>query len=60
MYDWERFTRHQQLEPAKIKYAFTPKAEGGLGYLEVCQYLNEHCKCKIKIPEIHRKESEQN
>lgn len=60
MYDWERFIRLQQLEPAKIKYAFTPKSEGGLGYLEVCQYLNKHCKCKIKIPKIHRKEGEQN
>jgi hypothetical protein len=52
MFDWERFVRLQQLEPAKIKYAFTPKAKGGLGYLEVCEYLNKYCNCKIKIPDI--------
>lgn len=52
MFDWERFVRLQQIEPAKIKYAFTPKAEGGLGYSEICEYLNKYCKCKIQIPSI--------
>lgn len=52
MFDWERFVRLQESEPAKINYAFKPKSEGGLGYLEVCQYINQYCKGKIKIPEV--------
>jgi len=50
MYDWDRFIRLIELEPAKVKYAFTPKELGGLGYLEVCEYVNKYCKGKIQIP----------
>lgn len=52
MYDWDRFTRLQKTDPAKIKHAFTPRIEGGLGYLEVCEYVNKHCKGKIQIPVV--------
>lgn len=50
VYDWGRFVRLQKTEPAKIKYAFTPKEKGGLGFLEVCEYINKYCKGKIQIP----------
>ena len=50
VYDWSRFVRLKETEPAKTKYAFTPKEQGGLGFLEVCEYINKHCKGKIQIP----------
>lgn len=58
IHDWERFVRLQETEPAKIKYAFTPKSEGGLGYLEVCEYLNKYCKSKIQIPELEERKGD--
>ena len=48
----DRFIKLQKYEPAKVKLAFKPKSEGGLGYLEACEFLNEYCKCKIQIPFI--------
>lgn len=54
-HDWDRFIRLQKMEPAKIKFAFTPKEKGGLGYLEVCEFLNNYCKCKIQIPAEFRR-----
>jgi 3'-phosphoadenosine 5'-phosphosulfate sulfotransferase (PAPS reductase)/FAD synthetase len=51
-FDPLRFVRLQESEPAKVKVAFTPLDKGGLGYLEVCEYLNEYCKTKIEIPKI--------
>lgn len=51
-YDTERFVRMQETEPAKIRFAFKPKAEGGAGYLEAVQYMNEHCGTKVLIPEV--------
>lgn len=51
-FDWERFARLAEIEPETVKSAFKPVKEGGLGYKEKCEYLNEHCKCKIVIPEI--------
>ena len=51
-FDPDRFVRLQKTEPAKIAYAFKPLDEGGLGYLELCHFLNTYCKTKIKIPEL--------
>jgi 3'-phosphoadenosine 5'-phosphosulfate sulfotransferase (PAPS reductase)/FAD synthetase len=51
-YDPERFIRLQETEPAKIKIAFKPFNEGGLGYKETCEYLNEYCNTKIVIPQL--------
>ncbi len=51
-FDPYRFVRLQETEPAKIAYAFKPFIQGGLGYLEVCNVLNEHCGLKIAIPEV--------
>jgi 3'-phosphoadenosine 5'-phosphosulfate sulfotransferase (PAPS reductase)/FAD synthetase len=48
--DWERFIRLQQTEANKINYAFKPLSQGGLGYLEICEYMNEYCGCHIVIP----------
>ena len=51
-FDPDRFVRLQKTEPAKIAYAFKPLDDGGLGYLEMCNFLNTYCKTKIKIPEL--------
>ena len=51
-FDPDRFIRLQETEPAKVEAAFKPKSQGGLGYKEVCEYSNEYCKTKIKIPEV--------
>lgn len=50
--EWDRFAELYKVEPAKVKYAFTPVSKGGLGYKEICEYLNKYCKCKIEIPKI--------
>lgn len=51
-YDTERFVRLQETEPAKIKFAFKPKSEGGAGFKEAIEYMNEHCGTKVLIPEV--------
>lgn len=53
-YDPLRFVRLQETEPAKIQYAFKPFNQGGLGYMEVCEFLNEYCGTKIIIPEVSK------
>lgn len=52
MYDPDRFIRLQKLEPNVVKFAFTSKKNGGLGYREVCQFLNDKCGMDIGIPDI--------
>lgn len=47
-----RFIRLQETEPSKIEYAFKPFSEGGLGYKEVCEFLNEYCNMNIVIPKV--------
>lgn len=51
-FDQDRFVRLQKTEEAKIAFAFKPKSQGGLGYKETCEYMNEYCGTKIKIPTI--------
>lgn len=51
-FDPQRFIRLQETEPSKVKIAFTPIERGGLGYREVCEYMNEYCKTNIQIPEV--------
>lgn len=51
-YDAERFVRLQETEPAKIKFAFKPVGEGGAGFKEAIEYMNEHCGTKVLIPQI--------
>ena len=51
-YDPLRFVRLQETEPAKIAFAFKPFGEGGLGYKETCEFLNEYCGTKIVIPKV--------
>lgn len=51
-FDPQRFVRLQESEPSKIAYAFKPYDEGGLGYKEVCEFLNEYCGTKIIIPQL--------
>lgn len=51
-YDPQRFIRLQEDEPAKIAFAFKPYNEGGLGYKETCEFLNEYCGTDIIIPEL--------
>ena len=45
-------TTLQKLEPNVVKFAFTSKKNGGLGYREVCQFLNDKCGMDIGIPDI--------
>ena len=49
-YDPMRFVRLQETEPAKVAFAFKPYDEGGLGYKETCEFLNEYCGTNIVIP----------
>lgn len=51
-YDTERFVRLREIEPAKVKFAFKPKSEGGAGYKEAIEYMNEHCGTKVLIPKV--------
>lgn len=50
----DRFIKLQKTDPAKVRIAFTPLAQGGLGYLEACTFLNEQCGMKIQIPDVSR------
>lgn len=51
-FDPNRFIRLQAEEPAKVTIAFKPFDEGGLGYKETCEVLNEHCGLNISIPKV--------
>lgn len=46
----DRLVRLAKLEPATVRWALKPVAEGGLGYREVVEYLNANCKCAIELP----------
>lgn len=51
-YDTERFVRLTDEEPAKVKFAFTPREKGGAGYGEAIEYMNEYCGTKVQIPKL--------
>lgn len=51
-FDTQRFVRLQETEPSKVAFAFKPISQGGLGYKETCEYLNEYCNTKIVIPDV--------
>lgn len=51
-YDTDRFVRLQETEPAKVRFAFKPKAEGGAGYKEAIEYMNEYCGTNVLIPKV--------
>lgn len=51
-YDTERFIRLQETEPAKVKFAFKPKMEGGAGFKEAVEYMNEYCGTKVIVPSV--------
>lgn len=51
-YDTERFVRLQEAEPAKVKFAFKPKAKGGAGFKEAIEYMNDNCGTKVIIPKV--------
>lgn len=53
-FDPDRFIRLQKYEPATVNFAFTSRERGGLGYTEICKFLNEYCGMKIVIPEIEQ------
>jgi len=51
-YDTGRFVRLQETEPAKVRYAFTPLDQGGLGFLEAIDHMNTYCGTRVDIPEV--------
>lgn len=53
-FDPERFVRLQKYEPNIVTFAFTERENGGLGYTEICKFLNERCGMNIVIPEIQQ------
>lgn len=53
-FDPERFVRLQKYEPNIVTFAFTAREGGGLGYTEICNFLNEHCGMNIVIPKIEQ------
>lgn len=52
VYDPERFVRLNEFEPKVVQFAFTKRELGGLGYRELCQFLNENCGMNIAIPDV--------
>lgn len=52
MFDWDRYERLAKIEPETAKKAFESIENGGLGYKQICEFLNKNCKCKIKIPDV--------
>lgn len=53
-FDPERFIRLQKYEPNVVKFAFTERERGGLGYTKICNFLNDSCGMNIVIPEIEQ------
>lgn len=51
-YDTERFLRLQETEPSKVKFAFKPISEGGAGYKEAIEYMNEYCGTRVYVPKL--------
>ena len=51
-FDPKRFVRLQETEPATVKFAFKPIAEGGLGYKELIEFSNKYCGTKIELPDL--------
>jgi 3'-phosphoadenosine 5'-phosphosulfate sulfotransferase (PAPS reductase)/FAD synthetase len=51
-YDTDRFVRLAETEPAKVKFAFKSREQGGAGLGDEIEYMNEYCGTKIKIPDI--------
>lgn len=51
-YDPERFIRLQEAEPAKVRFAFKPIEQGGAGYKEAIEHMNEYCRTNIAIPQV--------
>lgn len=47
MFDPERFVRLQKYEPKIVQFCFTSVENGGLGYGEICSFLNEHKMSKF-------------
>lgn len=56
MHELDRFVKLLKIEPQKVKFAFKPVSEGGLGYKEACEYLNKYCKTNIQIPNIQKED----
>lgn len=48
----DRFVKLYKLEPARVKFAFTPRERGGLGYKEAFEYCNKYCGTNWGIPDI--------
>lgn len=51
-YDTGRYLRLLESEPAKVRYAFTPLDQGGLGFLEAIDHMNTYCGTYVVIPEV--------
>ena len=47
-----RFVELYKTEPARVKFAFKPRSEGGLGYKEALEYCNKYCGTSFGIPDI--------
>lgn len=52
MYDWDRFARLAKMEPETVRWAFRQLEDDGLGYTDVCKYINAECHGKINIPQL--------
>ena len=48
----DRFVKLNKLEPARVRFAFTDRDKGGLGYREAFEYCNEYCGTAWQIPDI--------
>lgn len=48
----DRFIRLNELEPARVRFAFRDKDRGGLGYREAFEYCNKYCGTNWGIPDI--------
>lgn len=48
----DRFVELYKLEPARVKFAFKAREDGGLGYRKAFEYCNKYCGTSWGIPDI--------
>ena len=47
----DRFIRLNEIEPARVRFAFMDREKGGLGYREAFEYCNKYCGTNWGIPD---------
>lgn len=48
----DRYKHYDESENARLRFAFKPLSEGGLGYREAFEYCNKYCGTNWYIPDV--------